>query len=457
MNHLSRRALLAAATLPAAGLLAGCGDDGSPTAAFDPFGITPERALEVVIFNGGFGDDYAKAHEELYRKRFPRAQIRHTSTKKIVGDLKGRFDSGDPPDVMNNDGADQFTTGELVNDGALLDLTELLDSPSLDDPGVKVRDTLLPGTVESGTFNGKVYGLNYMYTVFGLFYDATRWQAAGWSPPQTWEQFLELAPKIKAAGVAPFAHAGKYPYYMGWTIADWIHKAGGAAAAAAIDNLEPGAWQHPAVLASVELAIELVGRGFVLAGSDKLSHTESQQALIDGRAAMLPCGTWLENEMKATLPASVKLTIVPVWSVGTGDTMPYGSARAGASGTFAVPTMAKNKAGGLEYLRVMLSKPGAGRFSELTNSLASRKGSADGVAGSSGLASANEVVKGAGNNLMTWKFNDWYGALDKAWQATIADVMSGALKRPADFAARMQAAADGVARDSSITKFRRDA
>jgi N-acetylglucosamine transport system substrate-binding protein len=79
------------------------------------------------------------------------------------------------------------------------------------------------------------------------------------------------------------------------------------------------------------------------------------------------------------------------------------------------------------------------------------------VAGSSGLASANAVVKAAGNNLMNWKFNDWYAALEKAWEANIADVMSGGLKRPADFATRMQAAADGVARDSSITKFRRDA
>ncbi|GAA2374485.1 N-acetylglucosamine/diacetylchitobiose ABC transporter substrate-binding protein [Dactylosporangium salmoneum] len=454
----SRRTLLAgAAGVPLLGAAAACDSANTAEAAVDPFGITADRSLEVVIFPGGFGDDYAKAHEAMYRKEYPKAKVVHEATKTIATDMKPRFDSGEPPDVLNNDGADQFTIGELVNDGAMLDLTELLDSPSYDDRNVKVRDTLLPGTVESGTFNGKVYALNYMYTVFGLFYDAARWQSNGWEPPQTWDQFLALAPKIKAAGIAPFAHAGKYPYYMGWALADWIHKIGGSSVAMAIDNLEPGAWRHQAVLDAAGMVIDLVGRGFVMPGSETMSHTVSQQALIDGKCAMIPCGTWLENEMKATLPQSAKLTIVPVWSAGAKDAMPYGSARAGASGAFVVPTMAKNKAGGLEYLRVMLSKAGASKFSALTNSLASRKDSAEGVSGSSGLASAANVVKAAGNNLMTWKFSDWYGALEKAWEAAIADVMSGRTKRAADFAAAMQAAADGVARDSSITKFHRNA
>src|ERR1700759_1105152 len=102
-----------------------------------------------------------------------------------------------------------------------------------------------------------------MNAVFGLFYDAARWQAHGWQPPQSWDQFLTLAPQIKAAGIAPFAHAGKSPYYRGWALGDWIQKHGGTAVAMAIDNLEPNAWHADAVLAAVDMVIELVGRGFV--------------------------------------------------------------------------------------------------------------------------------------------------------------------------------------------------
>ncbi|MEV4641475.1 N-acetylglucosamine/diacetylchitobiose ABC transporter substrate-binding protein [Actinoplanes sp. NPDC049548] len=458
---LARRTLLRAAAggafaASAYPLLAGCDNGSGAAAAADYFGEPAARPLDVVIFNGGFGEDYAKAHEAMFVERHPGAKVKHTATKTIRDDLDPRFLHGTPPDVMNNDGANAFVLGTLVNEGVLCDLTELLEAPSLDDPAAKVGDALLPGTVTAGTFNGRLYSLNYALTVFGLFRDAALWDRQGWQPPKTWDEFLALAPKMKAAGVAPWAHAGQYPYYMGWPIADWIQKIGGREAALRIDNLEPGAWRQDAVRTAISMVIEMVRKGYVLPGSDKLSHTESQQALIDGKAAILPCGTWLENEMKETLPAEVKLTIAPVWSASAGDKMPYETVRASAAGAFVVPTKAANKAGGLEYLRIMLSRPAARKFSELTRSLSCVAGAADAVTGSAGLSSAAAVMKQAGPNTISWRFNDWYGDLDKAWQAAIAEVMSGAITKPEDFSARLQRAADDVAKDSSITKYTRD-
>ena len=52
---------------------------------------------------------------------------------------------------------------------------------------------------------------------------------------------------------------------------------------------------------------KLVKDGLTLTGSATLSHTESQQAWLDGKAAFLPVGTWLENEMKKTIPADFKM------------------------------------------------------------------------------------------------------------------------------------------------------
>ena len=62
-------------------------------------------------------------------------------------------------------------------------------------------------------------------------------------PPTTFDEFFTLAPKIKAAGIAPFAFAGKYPYYMRWAIMSWIWKSGGRQAVVDIDNLKAGAWK----------------------------------------------------------------------------------------------------------------------------------------------------------------------------------------------------------------------
>ena len=69
--------------------------------------------------------------------------------------LQPRFVADTPPDVVDNTGAGRLDLATLVSSGKLSDLSELLDAPSLDDPAKKVRDTLMPGVVDEGTFDGK--------------------------------------------------------------------------------------------------------------------------------------------------------------------------------------------------------------------------------------------------------------------------------------------------------------
>jgi N-acetylglucosamine transport system substrate-binding protein len=456
---LKRAAAVGMVALPAAGLLDACagsssnsntGSSGTKSDS-NPFGVKEDAPLEVVIFNGGFGDDYAKADEQMYNKTFPKAKVQHVATQKIQDTLQPRFAAGNPPDVVDNDGANEMAIGQLSS--SLSDLTDLLDAPSLDFPGKKVKDTFLPGTVDAGTIDGKFVMLPYNYTVFGFYYDAAVWNKNGWKAPQTGQDLLNLFKTIKASGIAPFAYAGKYPYYMGWPLCDWIAKVGGNDLSVKIDNLEPNAWSDPAVKTTLDFITEIVKGGYLYAGTQGLSHTQSQQALIDGKAALLPCGTWLANEMKTTTPASVQLTIIPVPSLTSSDKLPYGAARAGAAGQYVVPKAAKNVAGGKEFLRIMSSKAGADKFSELTNSLTCVSGAGTQVQSSS-MTSAVSMLKQAGTNVINWHFPDWYDALYKEFQNQIDLLMKGQVTSD-QWIASVQKAADAVAKDSSITKHTR--
>lgn len=80
---LRRTAAAGLLATPAAGLLAGCatsgGDDKSDGGAYkgtkseqNPLGVKEDAPLEVVIFNGGFGEEYAKSHEAMYKEKYPR-------------------------------------------------------------------------------------------------------------------------------------------------------------------------------------------------------------------------------------------------------------------------------------------------------------------------------------------------------------------------------------------------
>jgi len=461
LSPLSRRSFLQRAALaglivtPAGGLLAACAgsstDNNGATGAAsanNPFGVADNSKVDVVVFNGGLGDEYAKFDQTLFTGKHGTVTVNLSSTQKIKTEQQPRF-STTPADLINNSGADSMALDALINDGALTDLGPLLDAPSWDDANVKVRDTLLPGTVDDGTFNGKFHVLNYAYTVFGIWYNKALFDKNGWTAPNTFDEFFTLAPKIKAAGVAPFAFAGKYPYYMRWAIMSWIWKSGGRQAVVDIDNLKAGAWKTPEVMAALSATEKLIKDGYALTGSATLSHTESQQAWLDGKAAFLPVGTWLENEMKATIPADFKMTISNFWGVGSGDKA-ANAVFAGSGEGWIVPKKAANAAAGMEFLRGMLSKEGAAKFASLTHSLTSTKGSGDNVTDSTALTSANSLMKGAGE-LVSFKFPDWYGDLDKGSQNAIGELMAGRMTA-AKFADTMQVAADKVAADSSIKK-----
>ncbi|WP_342198024.1 hypothetical protein [Micromonospora cremea] len=79
---LRRAAAVGMLATPAIGLLSACatssGDEkneqvsGGTKSAANPLGAKEDAPIEVVIFNGGYGEKYATdVHEPLYKKAFP--------------------------------------------------------------------------------------------------------------------------------------------------------------------------------------------------------------------------------------------------------------------------------------------------------------------------------------------------------------------------------------------------
>ncbi|MEJ7755878.1 MAG: hypothetical protein WKF83_05655 [Nocardioidaceae bacterium] len=81
------------------------------------------------------------------------------------------FNAGNPPDVLDNAGAEAMPISTLADTGQLTDLTELFDADAIGAEGTKVRDTLNPVAIESAEYAGKPMVLNYALQVYGLWYD----------------------------------------------------------------------------------------------------------------------------------------------------------------------------------------------------------------------------------------------------------------------------------------------
>lgn len=216
---IKRSAALGLITVPTMSFLSACassdsGTDDSvkkgKTSAKNPLGVNETAALDVVIFDGGFGQQYAIDAEKKYNAAFPKApKVKHTATQKIQSQLQPRFNGGTPPDLIDNSGAEQMDMGVLVGKKQLLDLTPLMDAPSIDDPSKKVRDTLRPGVLEMGQFDGDpVWIMYYAYTVYGVWYSQTALDNLDAQYPENWDDMLALCEKAKKKGIM---QAGRTP------------------------------------------------------------------------------------------------------------------------------------------------------------------------------------------------------------------------------------------------------
>ena len=464
---MNRRTLLRTALTAgvAAPMLSGCvtgGDnDADPAAgntgaksADNPLGVKAGAPLEVVIFKGGYGDEYAKHAETLYKQKYAGATIDHKGLQKIGEALQPRFVANTPPDVVDNTGASRLDIATLVSAKQVGDLSALLDAPAFDDPGKTVRDTLLPGVIEDGTFDKVPLTLNFTYTVWGLWYSKPLFASKGWTYPKTWDEMLALCATIKAAGIAPWTYQGKYPEYINDPLLGMAAKTGGLELVKAVDNLEPNAWKAPGLTSAAEAFAELAGKGYLMSGSEALSHTEAQAAWSQGKAAFIPCGSWLESEQKGITPPGFDMVLGAVPSRTGSDKLKQTAVQAASSESFLVPAKAKNPAGGMEYLRILFSKQSAKAFAESAGTLPAVAGATDGLTLSSGLGSVRDAVTAAGSETFTYRFRTWYAPLAKAIDDATGELVNKRVT-PAQWSDRIQKAADALAKDSAVKKYTR--
>lgn len=415
----------------------------------NPLGVKTDADLEVVIFDGGYDDQYARYVEEMYGRTFPKAEVRHKPTQQIATRIQPRMVKGDPPDVVNNSGADMMDIATLVKDEQTADLTPLLDAPSWDDPEKSVRDVLIPGTVEVGQFGGEeCYQLNISFTVYGIWYSRrTLNETLDEEYPRTWDEMLAVCKKAKSRGIAGWTYAGAHPRYMFFTILPMIAQIGGAKVVRAMDNLEPDAWKHDAVKSAFEAYEELVAKGYVLADSDGIDHKESQAEWTKGKALFLPNGSWVENETKDTTPKGFEMSVGATPSLDKGDAMPFGTLYAVAGEAFVVPEKAENKRGGMEFLRMMYSRRAARNFYRQVSAIPAVSGAIDGMRLTPGVESCQKAIEAAGENVVVPRFREWYPVLfEQDFNAVAGKLMQGEYS-PKQAMAAMQKASDRVAKD----------
>lgn len=442
--------------VPLGGSLASCvtgggGTSTSPTgkvSGANPFGMADNSTIDAVIFKGGYGIDYASFAGNLVQKNHPGTTVKVAPSTNIAQELQPRFVAGNPPDVIDNAGANLIGINAILSQ--LEDLTPVINAKNLE--GTVIKDTLYPGALAPGTFEGKLATINYVLCVFAVWYSDSLFEKNGWTVPKTWDEMFALGEKAKAQGKYLFCWGKEAAtYYLEMAIASAI-KEGGDEVRLALDNLTENCWSHPAVQSVLTGMEKIVKAGYVKPGGSGTPFTAAQAQWINAEEALLyPSGSWIENEMKDQTKAGFKLTGAAVPTVTSGSKFPYEAMHSTATEAYIVPSQAKNAAGGKEFMRTMLSKDAATNFAKSILSSTIVKGTipADGF-GSTALASQVKLLAGAGDKVFHFLFSEFYG-MNKD-QLVVWNTFLDGKSDVATLTAGMQNITDKVRNDSSVKK-----
>ena len=455
------RGSLGLAALATTGSLAACASSGTgttppggassapgPASDTNPFGMPANSTVDAVIFNGGYGVDYAEFAGRQVEKLQAGSTVKVTPATNIAQTLQPRFVAGNPPDVIDNSGAGLIGINTIRDQ--LEDLTDVIEANNYE--GTPIKDTLYAGVTEPGTFDGKFVQLNYVLTVYAIWYSAALFEQEGWTVPKTYDEMLALGEEAK----------GKNKYLLGWgkeaatyyqtmAIAGAI-KQGGDEVRLALENLKPDCWSSEPVQGVFNGLKKIIDAGYVKPGGAGTQFTAAQAQWSEAEDFILyPSGSWIENEMKKQTKEGFKMTGAPEPVVSSDSALPWEALHSTAGEGYLVPSQGKNVAGGKEFMRAMLSKEAAVNFAKTKLSSTIVKGTVppDGF-GSTALQSQVQMLEAAGDNIFSWNFVDLYGInpdMLVLWNTFLQGGSS-----VADLTKGLQAITDKVAKDDSIKK-----
>lgn len=229
-------------------------------------------------------DDVAQINALLkaFNEAYPhiRIQFQPTNPPDYNATLRLQLESGTGPDLMY---ARSFATGvQLFEDGYFSDLSGLENIGSSYEDGARA-----PWSTADGT----PFAIPFVAVSHGVYYNEDIFNDLDLEIPQTWQEFLTVCEKIKAAGIIPVANG------LGdeWDIAEVVFMSlapnyiGGRAGRLAYEEGKRP-WNDKAVVDAFSAMADL--EPYLPEGYQAISYNDGNALFATKQAAMFFDGSW---------------------------------------------------------------------------------------------------------------------------------------------------------------------
>jgi len=319
----------------------------------------PQGKLEIFSWWAGDEGPALEALIALYEAKYPEVTVINATVTGGAGVhakavLKTRMLGGDPPDSFQVH-AGQELIGTWVVAQRMEDLTWLFQEEGWFE--VFPEDLLALISTDEGIWSVPVniHRSNVMYYIPE---NLKKW---GVEPPETWDEFLAIAPSLQEQGVIPLSLGEN------WTaIHLWESVALSYLGPDKYDDLWEGklSWTSPEVVG----VWELFGRILEYTNPDapSLSWQQATDMVVAGQAAFNIMGDWASGYMSVTL--GVKPEEGYGWAPSPGTEGVFMA----LSDSFGLPVGCPNRENTIAWLKTIGSKEGQDTFNPLKGSISPR-------------------------------------------------------------------------------------
>lgn len=201
-----RRAAVAVAAVASMSVsLAACGGDGG--SASDSKEVTIWASVDQPVMDG------------LEKALAPKAKeagitVKWSKVENINQLIMTKIQANDTPDIAFI--PQPGVVADIVDRGAATALDDVVDPSALE-------SSMVPGTLEAGTVDDKLYGMLVSMNVKSLvFYNKKAWDQAGYKAPQSIDELNQLTEQIKSDGETPWCMGIESDTATGWPATDWF-------------------------------------------------------------------------------------------------------------------------------------------------------------------------------------------------------------------------------------------
>lgn len=216
-----------------------------------------------------------------------------TPTEEYDTKLNALIASGDVPELFTCHPGPLME--QYVDAGVAADLTDILETENPD-----WYATFKEGIFDKLTYDGKIMAIPTNFSAALVFYNTEIFDEVGVTPPETYDEWLEVCKKIQDAGYTPIACSAKDPWCISLVAGYLCDREGGPDN---LDGVSEGTldWTSESYVNAGEKLIELSQYFQPTAAGD--SNDQVNASFTAGEAAMLVQGSWVIGEINGLDPA----------------------------------------------------------------------------------------------------------------------------------------------------------